>query len=132
MKRPTTLYRLFGVEDELLYVGVSANIGQRFENHASEKDWWSHVHHITVAHFPDRSDALAAEKMAIRDEGPLYNGKPPRRDRQGLVDMHIRNVPPELERAVKAHCAATGQTVREFAIDAMRSHIERHRAEQVA
>lgn len=69
----TTLYRLFDADDALLYVGIAGNPGRRFEQHAKAKLWWREVSRIEVEHFADRAEALAAERLAIRDERPLYN-----------------------------------------------------------
>lgn len=71
--RPTTLYRLFAQGGTLLYIGIGGNPGRRFEQHAADKPWWSEVSRVTVEHFPDRPDALAAELNAIRKESPKYN-----------------------------------------------------------
>lgn len=71
--RGTTVYRLFDVDDDLLYVGIAGNPGRRFEQHAKDKPWWSEVDHIGLEHHPDRRSALAAERLAIVDEKPRYN-----------------------------------------------------------
>jgi len=70
---PTSLYRLFGADDELLYVGVAGNPGRRFEQHRKDKPWWGEVITVTLEHFPTRPDALAAEVTAIEEERPRYN-----------------------------------------------------------
>lgn len=69
----TTLYRLFGQQDELLYVGIASNPGRRFEQHAKDKPWWSDVERVTLEHRKDRKEALAAESAAIAAEQPRYN-----------------------------------------------------------
>jgi len=68
-----SLYRLYDVDDHLLYVGISQNFAQRWSQHAGLKPWWADVARTTVEHFPDRSEALAAEREAIRSEQPIYN-----------------------------------------------------------
>lgn len=70
---PTTLYRLFDDEGDLLYVGIAGNPGRRFEQHRSDKPWWGEVSGLTLEHHPDRAAALAAELKAIRSENPRHN-----------------------------------------------------------
>jgi len=68
-----TVYRLFAADNTLLYVGVAKCFGVRWEQHAKAQPWWPHVDHQTVHWFPDREDALLAEKVAIEAERPVYN-----------------------------------------------------------
>lgn len=70
---PTTLYRMLGAGDELLYVGIAGNPGRRFEQHAKSKTWWAEVERVKVEHFPDRASALIAEAAAIQTEAPKFN-----------------------------------------------------------
>ncbi len=70
---PATLYRLFAADGDLLYVGIAANLGRRFEQHAEQKPWWSEVVHIRLEHHASRLAALTAETRAIRDEYPRHN-----------------------------------------------------------
>lgn len=69
----TTLYRLYGPNDELLYVGISANPGLRFQQHASDKPWWTDTLRIHLEHHPTRLAALIAEREAIINEHPRHN-----------------------------------------------------------
>jgi predicted GIY-YIG superfamily endonuclease len=69
----TTLYRLFDSELRLLYVGIAGNPGRRFEQHASDKPWWSEVAHVRTKHYDTRQLATAAERQAIQVENPRYN-----------------------------------------------------------
>jgi prevent-host-death family protein len=69
----TAVYRLFAVDDTLLYVGVGREFGVRWERHAKTQPWWPHVDHQTVQWYPGREDALAAEDQAIKSERPVYN-----------------------------------------------------------
>ena len=69
----TALYRLFNAEGELLYIGITANFGQRWTQHAQAKSWWAEVERQTVEWHPYRAAAGAAETAAIAAEGPRYN-----------------------------------------------------------
>jgi len=70
---PVALYRLYGADGTLLWVGITGSLSERFAQHAASKPWWPDVARKTVAWCQDRSDAARAEAAAIRDEHPLYN-----------------------------------------------------------
>jgi|GEM_PF-4158190 len=69
----TDLYRFFGSDDELLYIGISLHAAQRASRHAKEKTWWGEVDRMVIERFPDRASAMAAEADAIKIECPKYN-----------------------------------------------------------
>lgn len=71
--QPTALYRFFDADGALLYVGITADLEQRWTKHQSEKPWWPDVAEKTVAWHDDRPSALAAELEAIKTEAPRYN-----------------------------------------------------------
>lgn len=73
----TALYRFFNADEELLYVGVADDPEERWKAHRT-RTWWPQVVRKSVEWFPCRSDALTAELIAIRTEGPIHNdaGKP--------------------------------------------------------
>lgn len=70
---PFTLYRFYNAGDELLYVGLSVNPGNRFERHRQDKTWWSEVTRIEMEQLPNHESLKAAEREAIKEEKPLYN-----------------------------------------------------------
>lgn len=72
---PTALYRLYGADETLLYVGVTRNIAIRFAHHEANKRWWPLVARKTMTWYGSRDGAEAAEDAAIDAEGPLYNIK---------------------------------------------------------
>lgn len=72
-KTPTTLYRLYNADGELLYIGIAGNPGRRFEQHRKDKPWWGTVAEIKVEHFDTRDQAAQAETAAIKHERPLHN-----------------------------------------------------------
>lgn len=80
-QQPHALYRLYGADDALLYVGISVHLA-RWAGHATDKPWWREVARATVEWFPDRSAALTAERAAIATERPRcnvqHNGGAPR------------------------------------------------------
>lgn len=70
---PTTLYRIFGEDGSLIYVGISAHPVQRIKEHSKAKPWWGEVANVTMEHFPTRRDARRAEDSAILSEMPIHN-----------------------------------------------------------
>lgn len=71
--RPQVLYRMFNRAGDLLYVGITADIGMRFAQHSATQPWWKSVGRIAVEHHDDRPSVERAERAAIRAEAPLYN-----------------------------------------------------------
>jgi hypothetical protein len=67
------VYRLYNHCGALLYVGISHNPKERFQQHAKDKAWWTYVEHWVVRWHPDRAAALAAEAQAIIEESPAFN-----------------------------------------------------------
>ncbi|MFD6540620.1 hypothetical protein [Streptomyces goshikiensis] len=71
--RPTALYRLFGKEGELLYVGIAYTPEERWRAHAGSKYWWPDVVGRSVEWHATRAAAEAAEFCALRSESPMYD-----------------------------------------------------------
>ena len=67
------LYRFFGDDGALLYVGISLQPFARMGQHRTDKSWWGEVAAVTIERHPTRRDVLAAERDAIRREKPRYN-----------------------------------------------------------
>lgn len=70
---PTDLYRFYGSDGQLLYVGISLSAAHRASQHRAEKPWWPDVARMDVEHFDNRVDAARAEMVAIKAEHPRYN-----------------------------------------------------------
>ncbi|MEH3109478.1 MAG: hypothetical protein PGN22_05160 [Agrobacterium cavarae] len=68
-----SLYRHFNASGDLLYVGCSNSVLRRTEQHESQSEWFLNVSTITVQHFADGAEALAAEAEAILSEHPRHN-----------------------------------------------------------
>lgn len=67
------LYRFWGKDGTLLYVGITFRPNARWKAHSKDKPWWSEVVTITLEFHPDRESVEAAEREAIRSERPKYN-----------------------------------------------------------
>ncbi len=69
----TALYRFFDESGALLYVGITANLEERFAHHERYKEWWPQVAERRVQWFDTRPPARAAELQVIHDERPVHN-----------------------------------------------------------
>lgn len=70
----SVVYRMYDCYGDLLYVGMSTDLGNRLKQHGlGEKAFWRFVVRIEVEHFPTREAALTAERIAIEGEAPMYN-----------------------------------------------------------
>jgi hypothetical protein len=67
------LYRLFGTNDELLYVGITLSPAARLKEHSWRKPWWPEVQRHEIEWHENWHAAAAAEQAAIEAEGPKYN-----------------------------------------------------------
>lgn len=74
---PTALYRLYGADDALLYVGVTRNISLRLSQHKADKKWWPQVTRRTMTWYGSRAEARAAESKAVFAEKPMHNREEP-------------------------------------------------------
>lgn len=69
----TAIYRLTDRDGRLLYVGMSRNPLMRWAWHAEQHPWWGEVAAYSVEWLPDRADAEAEERRAIKDDQPVHN-----------------------------------------------------------
>jgi hypothetical protein len=70
------VYRAYGDDASLLYVGMTGRGMARFQQHAHRVEWWAECVRIDVRHFPTFEIAVAAEKWAIQSEHPRFNVRP--------------------------------------------------------
>ncbi|MFF6903544.1 GIY-YIG nuclease family protein [Streptomyces hydrogenans] len=71
----TALYRFYDADGGLLYVGITKRLRIRWQEHARDyaTTWWPKVVTNSVTWFPNREEAEAAEREAIRSENPGFN-----------------------------------------------------------
>lgn len=97
--QPTQLYRHFGPEGELLYVGVSNDAEFRLTCHTSK--WKKQVCRSDVVLYPSREEALQAEEEAIKSELPIYNRahipREVRLERQSMTNEQYRKALAKLD-----------------------------------
>ena len=67
------VYRHFGADGRLLYVGCTGNPVQRTALHASQTPWFRQIVRIEIEWFETGAEAIAAELEAIRTENPPFN-----------------------------------------------------------
>lgn len=67
------LYRIFGADGSLLYVGATMNPASRLQTHAKLQPWWEEASTIKLEHFASYEALIEAESEAIRTENPKYN-----------------------------------------------------------
>lgn len=68
------LYRLYGSENQLLYVGISVNPQRRLREHKSAAPWAKEVHRMEQGSYPLYDDMAATmEHQTILSERPKYN-----------------------------------------------------------
>ena len=73
MPDSTNLYRHYDSEGILLYVGISLSAIQRLVQHNRSSDWSKYIADIEVETFKTRSEAVLAERQAIKGENPIFN-----------------------------------------------------------
>jgi hypothetical protein len=83
----TALYRHYGIDGSLLYVGISLGPVRRLEQHKHKSDWFRTIARIDVQWLPSRSAALDAEARAIANENPRHNKSRPAVPGQQLLEQ---------------------------------------------
>lgn len=69
------VYRFYAKDGSLLYVGATASLTRRIEQHGRSTSWWPEVADVRVTRFSDMPHAFGAEVRAIQNERPVYNQK---------------------------------------------------------
>lgn len=70
---PRYVYRLYGADGDLFYVGIARWPEVRLEQHAKAQPWWYSVVTRELVWYENLHLALAEEYRAIQDEQPRYN-----------------------------------------------------------
>jgi predicted GIY-YIG superfamily endonuclease len=70
----TQIYRAYGEQGQLLYLGVALVAFRRLSAHEAGSGWFKQVRRIEISEpYHTRADALAAEAAAIKSERPKFN-----------------------------------------------------------
>lgn len=68
------LYRIFGRNQILLYIGMTANWSYRIRDHHKKQPWSAEIRQIILSDpYLDEESLIAAERDAIEEERPKYN-----------------------------------------------------------
>jgi predicted GIY-YIG superfamily endonuclease len=67
------LYRAFDDSRTLLYIGISGRWSERLHQHEKSSEWLERTDYVLIQRFDTREEVVEAEKLAIREEKPLYN-----------------------------------------------------------
>jgi excinuclease UvrABC nuclease subunit len=133
------VYRLFSATGDLLYVGYTCDPRARMNSHASTKTWWPEVASNTFIQYGTRSEALAEEKRAVRDEGPRYNiqlrGRSKagvKRDASGWTKVRAFRMDDPLYSEVKAFAESRNETVTDLIHEALIAYLDTSRSEGIA
>jgi len=70
---PRYVYTFYAADGMCLYVGCTARLGARINDHARARDWWSEVARIAVSVHVDREAGMAAEASQIKRLQPVHN-----------------------------------------------------------
>lgn len=88
-EQPTALYRLWGDDGELLWIGITAHLRNRMYMHKQRRP---ETTSLSMELFPNRDAALAAEYEALAKEKPRDNrggGRRPTRDISRNLDRDL-------------------------------------------
>ena len=69
------LYRSFDSDHRLLYVGISGKWSERLHQHERESEWMELTDYVKIERFETREAVSKAEKLAVVNEKPIYNGQ---------------------------------------------------------
>lgn len=67
------LYRAYGPENQLLYVGISGNWSERLHSHEKTSEWIERADWVKLERYATREAVEIAERQAIVTEAPLFN-----------------------------------------------------------
>lgn len=69
------LYRFYGPNRELLYVGISRELMVRWSAHRNTAKWWTRVAFVAVSYYPSGCPVGSgtAERASIAHEKPAHN-----------------------------------------------------------
>jgi predicted GIY-YIG superfamily endonuclease len=78
LNRPHWVYRMFDVDDLLLYVGMTHKPARRMTDwrkhgKADAAHWFNAVHRVSWHWYRNKPQAMRAERQAIQTEDPIHN-----------------------------------------------------------
>lgn len=126
---PTSLYRVFSAEGELLYIGISGDVPARLVQHRTTAPWWpSSPPVVTHVDYADRETAHRAEMEAIAAENPLHNLlRHPYRPPDQRSRVYPMRIPEGLREALQQEAARQDRSLNWLIRDAVREYLARHK-----
>jgi hypothetical protein len=67
------LYRCYGLDGTLMYIGQTNNLKRRIAHHRSQSPWWFAVENIAIEQHRNRRTLRQNELRAITKEWPFFN-----------------------------------------------------------
>lgn len=67
------VYYCYNAENEIIYIGCTKNLTNRFSQHKSRSAWVNNVHDVRLRWFGSSGEALMFEERAILRNKPEYN-----------------------------------------------------------
>lgn len=86
-RREHFVYRVYDVAGDLLYVGCTARLEERFRTHRGQSDWFPMLARVRLSGPYNYDTARELEREALQTERPLYAFGPERRT---IVAIHHR------------------------------------------
>lgn len=108
----TALYRFFDADGNLLYVGITHDLEERWGNHRRRQPWWLEVARKGHVWLETRAEAEAAEKKAHREELPRYD-KTGLRTVDGRITSARHHADPRAEQEISSAVRLIGKDLRE-------------------
>lgn len=95
---PTAVYRFSDAQGQLLYVGITHDLDERWRTHERSQPWWLDVAQREFVWYATRAEAERIEATAAATEKPRYD-RSGKRTRGGEVDQRLEV---EVSRAIHA------------------------------
>jgi hypothetical protein len=67
------LYRHYDQDGTLLYVGITDQPARRLQEHERDSAWKGKIASVHTERFANKQEAVAAERLAILEECPIWN-----------------------------------------------------------
>lgn len=101
----TAIYRFYGENDTLLYVGITNDLLNRWRWHEKHSEWWRDQLRVEVKWHETRELADAEETRAVRTEQPLHN-----QQKRGKTPIRTFRLEPQVWEDFGRAAAAMGMT----------------------
>ena len=103
----TAVYRLYDRTGQLLYIGITCDLDERWHQHHAEKYWWRDVERKDIVWVNTRDEARAIEYKATRIEKPLYdrldrNGRLSEEEKRALEHQRVDRAAEAIKRDIRS------------------------------